>query len=54
MLQTMQPGTANSVDPQWMSPEERAKSAAIDKKNAVKAPARTKALAESAHPASKP
>ena len=54
MLQTMQPGTANSVDPQWMSPEERAKSAAIDKKNAAKAPARTKALAESAHPADKP
>ena len=52
-LQTMQPGTANSVDPQWMSPEERAKSAAIDKKNAARAPARTKALAESANSTTK-
>jgi hypothetical protein len=50
----MKPGAANSVDPQSMSPAERAKSAAIDKKNAVKAPARTKALADSAHPADKP
>jgi len=54
LLQTMQPGTEKSVDPQWMSPEERAKSAAIDKKNAAKAPARTKALADSAHPTAKP
>lgn len=46
-VQTMQPGTANSVDPQWMSPEQRAKSAEIDKKNAAKAAARTKALADS-------
>jgi hypothetical protein len=53
-LETMQPGTANSVDPQWMSPEERAKSAAIDKKNAAKAAVRTKALADSAHPAGRP
>ena len=49
-LQTMEPGTANSVDPQWMTPEERAKSAAIDKKNAAKAAARTKALMASVHP----
>jgi hypothetical protein len=49
----MQPGTANPVDPQWMSPEERAKSAEIDKKNAAKAAARTKALADSAHAALK-
>src|SRR5260370_36461660 len=49
LLQTMQPGTERSVDPQWMSPEERAKSAAIDKKNAAKAPARTKALAARAY-----
>jgi dihydroorotase len=48
-LQTMQPGTANSVDPQWMTPEERAKSAEIDKQNAAKAAARTKALADSAN-----
>jgi hypothetical protein len=49
-LETMQPGTANSVDPQWMTPEQRAKSAEIDKQNAAKAAARTKALAASAHP----
>jgi dihydroorotase len=46
-VQTMQPGTANSVDPQWMTPEMRAKSAEIDKQNAAKAAARTKALADS-------
>jgi hypothetical protein len=49
-LETMQPGTANAVDPQWMTPEQRAKSAEIDKQNAAKAAARTKALAASAHP----
>jgi len=48
-LETMQPGTANSVDPQWMTPQERAKSAELDKQNAAKAAARTKALAASAH-----
>lgn len=52
-LQTMQPGTANAVDPQWMTPEQRAKSAELDKKNAAKAAARTKALAESANSRSK-
>jgi dihydroorotase len=53
-LETMQPGTANVADPQWLSPEERAKSAAIDKKNAARAAARTKALAASAHSSDKP
>jgi hypothetical protein len=33
-----------------MTPEQRAKSAEIDKQNAAKAAARTKALAASAHP----
>jgi dihydroorotase len=52
-LQTMQPGTANVIDPQWMTPEERAKSAEIDKANAAKAAARTKALFDSAHATTK-
>jgi hypothetical protein len=37
-----------------MTPEEREKSAAIDKKNAAKATARTKALAASVHSTANP
>jgi dihydroorotase len=47
-VQTMVPGTANAMDPQWWTPEQRATSATVDKTNAAKAAARTAALADSA------
>jgi dihydroorotase len=47
-LQTMMKTGTNAVDPQWWSPEERAKSADKDKAAAARAAARTKALADEA------
>jgi len=39
-LKTMEPGTAHTTDPQWWTPEERAKSSQVDKKNAQRSGAK--------------
>ncbi len=50
-VQTMEPGTANAMDPQWWSPEDRAKSAAQDRKAQAKTSATATTPAATGKPA---